>query len=201
MTTPQVLTAADRGVRPGDVTVQIRRVLDPGASLCTLGFGVRWTGPDDSDVWNVAVVIDTQCVADIVGAIHARGGRLVEVHASMDRIIAQVRPHSVYPAVYIGPTIQIEGARPTLIQGQGVVVVGGKVTATQQVRYDPTDHKAGECQWSSQTLITDVPSSSLVTNANWRRWKGSHKTGWAAGGWAGEGGWAGDVNATHLTTA
>lgn len=166
------------------INVMLRRVMVPGIARTTLGFGAMEKGGPNGIRWhNVAVLIDAS--ANPLGRIEAALGTLtgsmgVEVAVPSDRILAISDEHALFPAVYTGETTGVAGkARPTLIQGQGVVVVQMDSSAgVARVMCDPTDPKAGEVQWPSRTVITDVPTSQLVSNANWRNWRGPNYPGW-----------------------
>lgn len=109
-------------------------------------------------------------------------GRGINVWVPAKDIVWRNGNEPANAAVYIGPDLAIPGAKPTLVEGQGVFVImqyanvtdpsadaRGSVQHLATVIYDITDEKFMDCQWDLNTKITDVPTHNLIVNGNWRR--------------------------------
>lgn len=110
-------------------------------------------------------------------------GGMVNVWADWDDLLVNDRTdpevirtldNALAPAVYLGDDTGVVGFKPTLIHRQGVVIlrtyqgtVEGDPLVQCDVLYDPTDERAGQCQWRQGVLITGVSRNDLSPN-NWR---------------------------------
>ena len=93
---------------------------------------------------------------------------------TLDEDVIRTLDNAIVPAVYLGDNAGIPGMKPTLIYKQGVVIlrtyqgtVPGDPLVQCDVLYDPTDPRAGECQWRQRSLITGVSRRDL-SPSNWR---------------------------------
>lgn len=169
------------GYHVGEVTVYVtlRRLQNPHGEYTTLGVGTM-VGTDQ----HLAFMVDSQHVARLRRVLEDHVGRNgVNVLVALPSVVFMAPEgepeESVTPGVYVGkkpPTVM--GAKPTLVEGQGVVIVRSRIPGhgepiVYDVVYDPTDLKHRECQWKPGTVITDVPMHDVVANANWRRYKPS----------------------------
>lgn len=156
--------------------VLVRNVVEADGRSITVGIGRH----NDRDVAFVATTKSLARVVELLKGDWGNHGVLVWVPEQDIQVRADGQGDVVSPAVYVGQDVGVEGAKPTLVEGQGVFVIRQTVSANLAtavahggtecaVVYDMTDGKYYGCQWPVGTVITDVPGSDLVINGNWRR--------------------------------
>lgn len=187
--------------------VNVHRIQNPHKRHTTLMVG-RIVGSDTA----VVVLADADPALEVQRYLQgdwASYGINVWVPDGWRRVYTAVLgDDGVTPGVYTGQPVQASPqAKPTLVEGQGVVMIRSRIERSDEQRrlgtghdpvydvvYDPTDPKMADCGWPEGTVITDVPGTMLVANANWRRyiprannvpvgpgWIGSSQDEWARG--------------------